>query len=259
MSSHRRLTIRDAGNSQTAALNDELKSMKSRFDDLQAAIKRHEATISSKQRQIVDLESQLAASAKMQQASDQAKTALQVKLDALSASLGDRDNEKRNATAARQKLEKELDDLRKVMADKSSEDVRRREADKSREAEMARLRDQVLSGEKARDEQQRAQTEFANTLRVQVEGLQSQHKSAEKDLKAARSELTGKEAEIARIKGAMERLEESMRMGAKELADIREQMSHVDAKLRSTSKARDVSTRESSREDLLSYRISRAS
>ena len=231
----------ESGNSQTAALNDELRNMKSQFDDLQIVIKRQETTISSEQKKLADLENQLTASTKVRQASDRAKSALQVKIDGLVVSLADRDNDRKDAALARHKLEQELDDLRKVMADKSSEDIRRREADKSREAEMTRLRAQVLAGEKARDEQQKAQTDFVNTLRVQLEGLQGQHKSAEKELKTVRSALKDKETELGRVKNDMEKLEEKIRAGAKELQTVREQLGALDSKLRLTAKARDVS------------------
>jgi len=215
--------------------------MKGQFDEFQSVIRRHEATITSKQRQIADLEVQLAADSKAQQASEQAKSALQVKIDGLTASLADREKERQIAASARQKLEKELDDLRKVMADKSTEDIRRREADKSREAEMTRLRDQVVAAEKAREEQQKAQTEFANTLRVQVEGLQGQHKSAEKELKTVKSALKDKEAELSQLRGDMEELEGTIRASQKALQNVREQMESVETKLKMTAKARDVS------------------
>ena len=156
--------------------------------------------------------------------------------------LSDRDREKREAQSVRQKLEEELDGLRKVMAEKSSEDVRRREADKSREAEMNRLRDQVASAEKAMEDQKRAQTEAINALRVKVEGLAGQHKATEKELRAAQATLVEKTQEAARLRTQIEALEEKQRTGNKELLLVKEQREATDKELRATLTARDVSS-----------------
>lgn len=208
---------------------------------MQGLIRKHESSIAAKQKQIADLEQQRSAAAKAQQESDTAKAALQVKVDALFTEIKDRDRERSDATVARHKLEKEMDDLRKLMADKSSEDVRRKEAERSREAEMNRLREQVAAGDLAREEQQKKQTEFANALRVKVESLQSLHKSTDKELKAVQAALADKEKELSRVKVEQEKLDEARRAGEKDLLAVREQLKSTETRLLATNQARNVS------------------
>lgn len=222
-------------------MTDEIRLLKGKHDDALQMVKRHESAIAAKQAQISDLERHRSLSAKAQQESDQAKAALQVKVDALLVEIKDRDRERNDAAAGRHKLEKELDDLRKVMADKSSEDIRRKEAEKSRESEMARLREQVAAGEQAREDQAKKQTEFANSLRVKVEGLQSQHKSTEKELKSVQAILADKEKELTKVKTDQEKLDIARRAADKELLLVREQLKSTEDKLLATKQARDVS------------------
>jgi len=235
------LIRRTTGSSQVSALNDELRAMKGQLDDLQSAIKKQEATISAKERQIADLENAKAASIKAAQEGDQVRSTLQVRIDTLLATLADRDREKKDAGDARHKLEKELDDLRKVMADKSSEDIKRREADKSREAEMARLRERVSAVEKAREEQKKAHGDAINSLRITVEGLQSKHKATDKDLKTATTALKAKEDEVVKVRAEMERSEEKRRVVEKELKSVQDHIASLETELRATIQARDVS------------------
>ena len=237
------LTRRTTGNSQVNALNDELRAMKGQLDDLQSAIRKHEATISAKERQIDELENAKAAGVKASQDADQIRSTLQVRIDTLLATLADRDREKKDAGDARQKLERELDGLRKVMADKSSEDIKRREADKSREAEMARLREQVVAVEKAREEQKKAHGDAISSLRVTVEGLQGKHKATDKDLKTTVAALKAKEDELVRVRVELDRSDEKRRAADMELKTVRGHIVSVETELRSTIQARDVSDR----------------
>lgn len=204
-------------------------------------VKRHEATISLKLKEIASLESQRKASVQAQEVSDQAKAALQVKAEALTSQIATRDRERQDQTSARQKLEKELDDLRKTMAAKSSEDSKRQEADRSREAEMSRVREQAGALQKALDDQRDAAQSLANRLRVDVEGLKSSHTAAQRDLKTAQAALKDREGSLMQKQSEVDRAEERRRQVEAELSAVREQVKATEDRLRSAVKGRDVS------------------
>ncbi len=211
------------------------------FDELQQVVKRHEATISAKQREIAEHETKRSTATKTQEASDQAKAEMAVKMDALRQELATRDRERQQDITARRKLEKELDDLRKVMAAKSSEDSKRQEADRSRESEMDRLREQVGGFQKALDQQREGAQQLANKLRIDIEGLRQSHTTAQRVLKAAQAALQDKESALAKLQAMVDKAEETKRQVAAELSSVRVHMEATDKKLRGTIEARDVS------------------
>lgn len=140
----------------------------------------------------------------------------------------------------RQKLEKELDDLRKVMAAKSSEDIKRQEADKSREAEMGRLREQVSSLKSELVTQQTKAQQGVNQIRQEVESLRQRHVATDKDLKTARADLATKEAKLASLQESVTAAENAKRLVEADLSAVRDKLATTETKLSSTSKARDV-------------------
>ncbi|WWC87933.1 uncharacterized protein L201_002833 [Kwoniella dendrophila CBS 6074] len=229
----------ESGNSQLTALNEDLRSAKNQLEELQSVIKRHETAISAKQREITDLQARQTKSQKAQEESQQALTAMQVKIESLNTQIISKDKEKRSEISTRQKLEKELDDLRKVMAAKSSEDSRKQEADKSREQEMSRLRDQVSQLQRSLDDQVQAAQQLANKLRVDVESLKSSHTTAQRDLKAAQAALKDKEEKLAAMQVKINEVEEKRRKDLKELEIVREHLSGTESRLQSTAQARD--------------------
>lgn len=212
-------------------------------DDLSQVIKRNESTIASKQRELADLASQHTASVAKQQSADRAASILKVKLEALSADLAARDREKINDASARQELERELDDLRKVMAAKSSEDVKRQEADRSREVEMARLREQVATAQTSLETQREQSQVLSNKLRVDFEGIMASYKAADKDLKAARVMLEAKEKELAAVQSRMDKADGEKRGIEVELKRVRDKVREVENNLRRVEVARDVRAR----------------
>ncbi|WWD16464.1 hypothetical protein CI109_100890 [Kwoniella shandongensis] len=229
----------ESGNSQVSAISEEMRRVKVQYEELQQAVQRHESTIASKQRDILELESQRTNSTKVQEASDQAKAALTVKIEGLKQEIIAREKEKHAEVLARQKLERELDDLRQVMAAKSSEDSKRQEADRSREQEMNRLRQQVGQLQKSLDDQRDAAQQLANKLRVDVEGLKQSHTAAQRDLKSAQAALKDREAAVGQTQTKLTEAENARRKVEAELAAVREQLAQTDSKLQSTARARD--------------------
>ncbi|KAK4685841.1 hypothetical protein P7C73_g4302, partial [Tremellales sp. Uapishka_1] len=229
----------DSGNTQLSTMVEEMRKVKVQYDELSQSIKRHESTIASKEKQIQELESGKSASTKSLEASHQAKAALFVKIDALQSEINAKDTEKRQEIASRDKVQQELDGLRKVMAAKSSEDSKRIEVDRSRETEMSRLREQVTAQQKALDEQRDSAAMLANKLRVDVEGLKSSHHGAQRDLKVALANLKEKESELRELQGAMTRVEDGKRNGERELRDVRDRLNRSEETLKETVIARD--------------------
>ncbi|KAL0252329.1 hypothetical protein I308_101718 [Cryptococcus tetragattii IND107] len=227
------------GNEQVATLTDDLRKAKSQLEELRQAIKRHEDIISSKTREIATLESHKVTSTKAQEAADQIKTELNVKIEGLRSEVAAREREKQAEVDARQKLEKELDDLRKVMAAKTSEDQQRREADRSREQEMGRLREQAAQLQKSLDDQRETALQIANKLRIDVEGLKQSHTAAQKELKARQAEIIEKEREMGRMRAGVTQMEGERRKMESELSRLKERHEETERKLLGTMEARD--------------------
>lgn len=183
----------------------------------------------------------IAAGVKAQQSADQTTAALNLRVESLTSDLAARDREKATDASARQKLETELDDLRKVMAAKSSEDIKRQEADRSREAEMSRLREQAASAQKALGEQREQSQQLSNKLRVDLEGIMSSYKAADKELKGLKVTLHLKEKELLAVQGRMERADGEKRGVEGELKRVRESLAEVEKKLQGAEMGRDVS------------------
>ena len=116
-----------------------------------------------------------------------------MKIQELQEEIGKRARGREVEVTARQKIEKELDDLRLVMAAKSSEDSKRQEAERSRETEMISMRERVAAQQKALDAQREGAQQLANKLRVDVEGLRQSHTATQRDLKAAQVSLAERE------------------------------------------------------------------
>ena len=152
-----------------------------------------------------------------------------------------RDRERLQETSARQKLQKDLDDLRIVMATKSSEDNLRREADRSREAEMIRLRENVVLLQKTLDEHRENAQQLANRLRVDVEALRQSHTAAQRNLSAAQDGLREKEKTLGQLQSEANKADNLNRQVAAELTAARQQLAVADEKLRDEVQARDVS------------------
>ena len=163
------------------------------------------------------------------------------KIDALNQELSTRDKERQKDTSARQKLESELDGLRKVMAAKSSEDIKRQEADKSREGEMTRLRSQVEQVQQDLDAQRKKEQQLVSKVREEVQGLQQRHQTTDKELKSARAELKDKEALLGQLRQSTFKAEEAVRQVDSELATVKAKLSASEDKLQKVSRARDVS------------------
>ncbi|EIW68985.1 hypothetical protein TREMEDRAFT_68898 [Tremella mesenterica DSM 1558] len=229
----------ESGNTQVAALKDDLLHLKTKHDDLAQLVKQQEKTLAAKQRQIGELENQRAATQKAQEKADQSRSALTVKIDALTAELQAKDKERQSDASVRQRLEKELDDLRKVMAAKSSEDVKRQEADRSREAEMGRLRDQVGQLQQALDHQRDSSAQLANKLKVDVESLRTSHTTALKDLKAAQSLLKEKEAALVTASASSAQADAVKRQVEAEVVAVRDRLQVTENKLQTVSNAKE--------------------
>lgn len=230
----------ESDTTHVATLHEDLRRLKNQLDDHLQTIKQHEATISNKQRDISILEAKSTASIKAKELVEQDKAALSVKIDTLQQDLRARDQERQQDAIARQKLEKELDNLRKVMADKTSEDSKRQEADRSRDAEMGRLRDQVVQLQKALDDHRDSAQQLANKLRVDVEGLKQNHTAVQKELKATQALVKEKEAALAQLQNAVALAENAKRQAEGDLAASRDKLASIEAKLQATSTARDV-------------------
>ncbi|KIY33284.1 myosin heavy chain [Cryptococcus gattii E566] len=228
-----------SGNEQVATLTDDLRKANSHLEELRQAIKGHEDTISSKTREIATLEYHKVTSTKAQEAADQIKTELNVKVEGLRSEVAAREREKQAEVNARQKMEKELDDLRKVMAAKTSEDQQRREADRSREQEMGRLREQAAQLQKSLDDQRETALQIASKLRVDVEGLKQSHTAAQKELKARQAEIIEKEREIGRMRAGVTQMEGERRKMESELSRLKERHEETERKLLGTMQARD--------------------
>lgn len=222
-------------------LNDEIRKGRLQQDELQQQIKRLESTVVAKQREITDLEAKLNASAKARQTADSAQSSLKLRIETLTADLAARDRERQTDTSARQKLEKELDDLRKLMANKSSEDIKRQEADRSREAEMSRLREQVVTAQKALESQREQSQQLSNKLRVDFEGIMGSYRAADRDLKATKAALDGKEKELQSLQSKVERADGERRATEGDLKRVRDSLGEVEKRAKSVEAARDVS------------------
>ncbi|WVQ93464.1 hypothetical protein IAU59_000538 [Kwoniella sp. CBS 9459] len=227
------------GNTQISGLTDDLRRAKSQLEEAQGALRSQEASLASKQRAFADLQAQHNKALKTSADVEQARAALAVRMDSLKSDLSVKDKEKQTEITARQKLQKELDDLRKVMDAKTSEDSKRQEADRSREAEMSRLRDQVAQLHKSLDDQREAAQQLANKLRVDVEGLKQSHTAAQRDLKAAQAALKEKEDKLAQAQSKFNDAEASRRKVEAELDSVREQLAGTESKLQITAQARD--------------------
>ncbi|OCF31660.1 myosin heavy chain [Kwoniella heveanensis BCC8398] len=228
-----------SGSTQISGLTDDLRRATSQVEEAQAKLKNQEATVAAKQREITDLQMQHTKALKASTDAEQARAALAVKIDSLKSELSARDKEKQAEILSRQKLQKELDGLRKVMDAKTSEDSKRQEADRSREAEMSRLRDQVSQLQKSLDDQREAAQQLANKLRVDVEGLKQSHTAAQRDLKAAQAVLQEKEDLLAKAQNKINDAETARRKVEAELASVREQLSGTESRLQSAAQARD--------------------
>ncbi len=223
------------------ALAEDLRRVQAQYQELEAVIKRHEANISIKQKEIASLEAERAAAAKAQSASETFNSTLKMKIDALTTEMATRDKERQVESTTRHQLEKDLDELRQVMAAKTSEDTKRRQADQSRETEMSNLRQQVTALQRALDDQRDKALAMASKLRVDVEGLRQSHTSAQKDLAAAQAALGQKEKDLAASAAAVRDVEQAKRKVETELAGVREQLRVSEQALAMITQARDVS------------------
>ncbi|WVR03781.1 hypothetical protein IAU60_000776 [Kwoniella sp. DSM 27419] len=224
---------------QITGLGEDLQKAKVELDELRSMIKQRESTISTKERDIKELQSQRASSIRAQEAAAQIQASLEVKLDSLTAELQAKDRERQSELGNRQKLERELDDLRKIMAAKTSEDSRRKEADRSREQEMAGLRDQVTQLQKSLDSQRETAQQLASKLRVDVEALKQSHSTAQRDLKSTQAVLKEREDHLAKLQAQINATGAEQRKVEADLASVREQLAGTEARLEVTAKARD--------------------
>jgi myosin heavy chain 9/10/11/14 len=157
------------------------------------------------------------------------------------AGLLEAEKEARNQdTAARDKLQKELDTLRATMAAKTSEDNKRAEVEKAKEAEIADLRSQVKRLQQDLSESKQTALETQNKLKLELDHssrelntLRDTHKSV------IRKESTAQK-EVAQLQASLSELEKSKRTLESELHSIRSRQSDSDAQLAEAVKAKEV-------------------
>jgi myosin protein heavy chain len=198
--------------------------------------------VAAKVAELRDLQGKMADSASALQAAEKDKAALGVKIDTLSSQLAAREKERSADAAARQRLESELDDLRKVMAAKSSEDIKRQEADRSREAEMSRLREQVAAAQKGLDDQISQSQKLSEKLRVDFEGIASAYKAAQGEVTSLKSAIASKEKEADAARLDKERYAREARESRDELGRVQDRIKSLDGELSAMGVVRDVSS-----------------
>ncbi|KAL1406362.1 class II myosin [Vanrija albida] len=242
----------ETSTARAADLSKDVGRREAALQELRETIKGHEATISAKQTALVELEGKRATSAKAHEASEAAKAALQVTIDGLKSEFSQKDKERQTLVGEKAKLEKSLDELRKVMDAKVSEEIKRKEVDRSREAENSDLRKQVSQLQELQEKQRENAAQLANKLRVDIDGLRQRHSAAERDLASTKEALKSKESLLTRTLAASTDAEKARKQAETERRNVQSQLKSTEEE-RDAAKAKILSLQQESQEKDLMF------
>jgi chromosome segregation ATPase len=165
---------------------------------------------------------------------------LQAQVATLEDQLEVQATDKQRDNAARHRLQKEIDELRNVMAAKASEDTRRTEVHRSREKELTNLRAQYAKLTEELDELRRTSTESQARLKLELDD--ANHNRV--NLEQVQKELAANQAEnIKRRESAEATLAEVQRVSRSMESEVRllkERSSKLEAELAETVKGKEV-------------------
>lgn len=222
------LTGSETTTARAADLTKDVSRREAALQELRETIKGHEATITAKQTALVELEGKRASSAKAHETSEAAKAALQVTINGLKSEFGQKDKERQTLLGEKAKLEKSLDELRKVMDAKVSEEIQRQEVVRSREAENSDLRKQVSQLQELQEKQRENAAQLANKLRVDIDGLRQRHSTAERDLASTKEALKSKESLLARAQAASADADKARKQAESERSSVQSQLKRTE-------------------------------
>ncbi|PWN29885.1 hypothetical protein BDZ90DRAFT_228936 [Jaminaea rosea] len=179
--------------SEVKRLRDEVRKVGFELEEARRAAEAAQGAVKEREGRVTLLEKELA---EAKTAHETAQRQQSESVTKLRAELATAKAEVTQGAKAREALQRDLDETRRVIEAKSSEDVKQREVQRIKEEELAGLRNQM--GEHAKEKQ--AALEQVNALRAQLDGAKRQHAettTAQRNLTAKLDEHTKKAGEAA--------------------------------------------------------------
>jgi myosin protein heavy chain len=222
------------------ASDKELRTMKTQLEELTrtatdytAMLKRKETEISQLLTNMDDLHVEREQSLKHTSELQAHTASLEEQLEVSTA-------ERQREHAARNRLQKEIDDLRNVMAAKASEDTRKNEAHRSREKELTNLRAQHSKLGEQLEDVRRSNAESHARMKIELEEA-THNRSA---LEQSQKELLAKQTDnLKRREAAEASLADSQRAQRSMESEIRvlkERSVKLEGELAETTKSKEV-------------------
>lgn len=210
-------TSRETVRERAESLEDETRQAKEQLAELGRTATEYSTMIQKKEERIAELTADLE-NVKQEHEKD-AKEILELCAD-IDTLQGQLDAEKKDHAldvSAKDKLQDELDELRALLATKASEETRRSEAEKSKELELFDLRNQHSKVQHELTELRQSTLEAQNRMKVDLEqtvreysSLQHSHTSLLARERAAQSQLTKVQAQLAELEKAKRALDSDL-------------------------------------------------
>ena len=230
----------DLAASRSDQLERETRQAREQLADLARTATDYESIVQKKENELSRLGSQVLTSHRERDAALKNVTELQGQLDTLKGEVQAQELDGKRGAQARAKLEAEIDELRALLSAKASEDTRRSEAEKSTEQEISDLRARIAKAQHDLVDDRRLAVEAQNKLKVELETLQREHKSALDAYHDLQARATANEKGQTEAEQALQAAEKSKRAAEAELHTLRSKQLDLEGQLAEALKAKEV-------------------
>ncbi|CAO1612723.1 unnamed protein product [Parajaminaea phylloscopi] len=229
---------RSGEQAKIARLEDESRKREYQLSELTRSSTAIDETLKQKQQDVASLQAQLERATK-----DKADLAAEVaaqkaKVQSLSAEAQTSRTEIQKAQEAREQLQRELDETRRLMDAKTSEDVKQREVSRMKEEELSGLRQQLASAQAQLADSHSKSSEKLASLGVQLDAAQKQYAEASTAHRDASVKLDEHAKRVKELSSALEVAERGQRQALNERDSQQERASTAEAALTAQKTAR---------------------
>lgn len=200
----------------------------------------YESLVQKKEAELGKLSSLLGAARLERDSALKQSSQAQTRIDTLTTDLQGSETARKQGIDSRARLEEEIDELRSLLNAKTSEDTKRSEAEKSKEQEISNLRARITTIQQGAVDARREASEAQSKLKLELDGLQREHKAAQESLRDLKAQLQSAEKGRSEATLALQASEKAKKAAEAELHEFRSKHLDSEGQLAEALKAKEV-------------------
>lgn len=231
----------DTAKAKLDTLEKDAHQAKEQAAELARTATEYSQMLQKKESEMAELQTELQAMRSEHLAISKTISELEAQSQALQEALDNSTSERQRDKAARTKLQKEIDDLRNVMAAKASEDTRRSEVQRSKEKELVGLRAQTSKLQESLEEARRVSVETQSRLKIELEENQRRRENVEQAYKELEDHVTDNVEGRKKAEVGLAEAQKTVRSLESDVQSLRTKLVQTEGDLADATKAKEVS------------------